>query len=351
MLAAMKALVLESNARLAFRDVPAPARPDPGWALVRIQAAGVCGSDLHRAFEGGAYHTPLIMGHEMAGVIEEPAAAGALARGAQVVVFPLLPCRRCGACQTGDYAQCTDYDYFGSRRHGGFAEYLHVPQSNLLAVPDRVELLHASLTEPCAVALHGVDRLRVQPGDSACVFGGGPVGNLVAQWLGLRGCRPVFVVDIDREKLELARQMGFEPVDASSADPVAEVLARTGGEGADRVVEAVGLPRTFLQATQAAARFGQVVFLGNIRGQFSVGEKDFSSILRRELTILGTWNSRFAPVEHNDWTTVLDFMGRGIRIAELVSHTPQLEEGPEIFRQLVEGRPGSFRRVVFRVRP
>jgi L-iditol 2-dehydrogenase len=347
----MKALVLVRDKVLEVQEVPLPQPLGEQSVLVRIAYAGICNSDLKRGFGGGAYRYPLIMGHELSGVVEQSFPGGRYQPGQRVVVFPLLPCRRCRACQSGDYAQCTDYDYFGSRRHGGFAEYLHVPQSNLLAVPDRVELLHASLTEPCAVALHGVDRLRVQPGDSACVFGGGPVGNLVAQWLGLRGCRPVFVVDIDREKLELARQMGFEPVDASSADPVAEVLARTGGEGADRVVEAVGLPRTFLQATQAAARFGQVVFLGNIRGQFSVGEKDFSSILRRELTILGTWNSRFAPVEHNDWTTVLDFMGRGIRIAELVSHTPQLEEGPEIFRQLVEGGPGSFRRVVFRVRP
>src|SRR5512134_1267370 len=130
MLTAVKALVLEANARLAWRDVPMPARPDRGWALVRIEAAGVCGSDLHRAFEGGAYHTPLIMGHELAGTVEEPAEGGALPRGALVTVFPLLPCLRCAPCQTGDYAQCTDYDYFGSRRDGGFAEHLWAPETN-----------------------------------------------------------------------------------------------------------------------------------------------------------------------------------------------------------------------------
>ena len=246
------------------------------------------------------------MGHELSGIVEKSFPGGRFQPGERVVVFPLLPCRRCLPCQSGDYAQCLDYDYFGSRRHGGFAEYLYVPEFNLLPVPERVPLEHACLTEPCAVALHGVNRMNIRPGQSGCVFGAGPVGNMVAQWLALRGCRPVFVVDIEAEKLALAREMGFEPVDAAAGDPVAEILARTGGAGADRVVEAVGLPRTFLQATQAAARSGEVVFLGNIRGQFVVGEKDFSSILRRELTILGTWNSKVVPEGRNEWTTVLD---------------------------------------------
>jgi L-iditol 2-dehydrogenase/galactitol-1-phosphate 5-dehydrogenase len=156
----------------------------------------------------------------------------------------------------------------------------------------------------------------------------------------------VFVVDIDPEKLALASDMGFVPVDAAAGNPVAAILEKTGG-GADRVVEAVGLPATFLQATQAAGRGGQVVFLGNIRGEFRIGEKDFSSILRRELTILGTWNSKVVPEGHNEWTTVLDFMDRGLRIAELISHTPGLDEGPAIFQGIADGSLGSFRKIVF----
>jgi L-iditol 2-dehydrogenase len=347
----MKALVLLRDKVVEVQDVPMPEPLAEDSVLVRVAYSGICNSDLHRGFGGGAYRYPLIMGHELSGVVEESFPGGRYRPGDRVVVYPLLPCRRCTACQTGDYAQCMNYDYFGSRRHGGFAEYLYVPEFNLMPIPAQVDLSHAALTEPCAVALHGVNRMGIHPGDSGCVFGGGPIGNMVAQWLALRGCRPVFVVDVDPEKLALAADMGLIPVDGAGGDPVAEILGRTAGNGADRVVEAVGLPGTFLQATQAAARGGQVVFLGNIRGEFVVGEKDFSSILRRELTILGTWNSKVVPEGHNEWTTVLEFMDRRLRIGELISHTPELEEGAEIFRGITEGSLGSYRKIVFRVLP
>jgi L-iditol 2-dehydrogenase len=164
----------------------------------------------------------------------------------------------------------------------------------------------------------------------------------------LRGCEKVFVVDVDDRKLALASAMGFIPVDSRSGDPADQIRAGTAGRGADRVVEAIGLPITFLQAVQAAARFGEVVFLGNIRGGFQIGEKDFSSILRRELTIRGTWNSRVVPDSRNEWTTVLGSLGSRIEIGKLVSHAPRLSEGADIFRRML-GRKEYFSKVVFAV--
>jgi len=342
----MKALVLKRNADVEYMEVADPQRPGPQWALVRVAFSGICNSDLHRGFEGAAYHYPLIMGHEFSGVVEEPAAAGRFPRGARVIVFPLIPCRRCIPCQTGDFAQCVDYDYLGSRRDGAFAERVWAPEANLVAVPEGVSMQDAALTEPCAVALHGVDKLDIRPGDTGAVFGGGPIGNMAAQWMRLRGCSPVFVVDIDERKLALAGEMGFTPVDSRSGDPAALVREKTGGAGADRVVEAIGLPLTFLQALQSAARFGEVVFLGNIRGTFQVGETDFSSILRRELTIRGTWNSRVVPEGRNDWTTVLSHLGTRIEVSRLVSHAPPLSEGTDIFRRILS-RGEFFNKVVF----
>ncbi len=354
MMRRMKALVLERDGVLCYTDVPDPPRPGPDWALIRVAFSGICNSDIHRGFGGGSYRYPLIMGHEFSGTVEEPAAAGRNPRGARVTVFPLIPCRRCIPCQTGDFAQCTDYDYLGSRRDGAFAEAVWAPDANLLAVPETanaaraaaVGMREAAMTEPCAVALHGVGKLAIRPGDVGAVFGAGPIGNMAAQWMRLRGCAKVFVVDIDERKLALARSMGFSAIDPRQGDPAEAIRARTDGRGADRIVEAVGLPRTFLQAVQAGARFGEVVFLGNIRGTFEVGEKDFSSILRRELTIHGTWNSRFVPEGRNEWTTVLGALGRGIDAASLVSHTPSLAEGPDVFRRIIE-RKEFFNKVVF----
>ncbi len=344
----MNALVLQADGILAYSRVPDPTRPGERFVRVRVAWSGICNSDLARAFGGGAYHYPLIMGHEFSALVEESFAGGRFAPGDRVVVFPLLPCRRCVPCQTGDYAQCVDYDYFGSRRDGGFAERLWVPEENLFPVPAGVSLRDAALTEPAAVALHGVRKLRTVPGDSAAVFGGGAIGNLVAQWLQLRGCRPVFVVDLDPDKLAAAAAMGFTPVDPRGVDPVAFIAERTGG-GARCVVEAVGLPLTFRQALLAAGRFAEVVLMGNIRGALSLEEKDVSGILRRELVIHGTWNSKVAPRGQDDWSAVLDFMAGGLQVAPLISHTPDLAEGAEVFRRLSERSFGPYGRIVFRV--
>ncbi len=351
----MNALVLESQGRLVYHaDRPIPPAPDERpAALLRVAACGVCGSDIPRAFSGKAYHYPLVMGHEFSGVVEEPVPGGRFGRGARVAVFPLIPRNTDAdpACLSGDYAQAADYDYYGSRRDGAFAEYLRVPEWNLFAVPDHVNLLRAAMTEPAAVALHGVRKLHVQQGDTAAVFGGGPIGILCAQWLRIAGCGRVFVVDIDPLKLQLAEQMGFVPIiGGRDADPVGQIHKATDGQGVSRCVEACGLPVTFLQATQVTGRFGEVVFMGNIAGTFSIGEKDFSNVLRRELTIYGTWNSKIMPVGVDDWTTVLEHMDRSLVVAPLITDRLPLSEGPRVFDELFHRR-GHHNKVVFDISP
>jgi len=344
----MKAIVLVENGVVEYKEVPKPDRPGDNWTLVKVAATGICGSDIHRGFGGGAYQHPLIMGHEFSGTVEEPCAGSAFKTGDRVTVFPLIPCHSCVPCQTGDYAQCMDYDYLGSRRDGAFAEYVYAPDENLVSLPDHVEMLHAAMTEPCAVALHGANKFSHKAGATAVVFGAGAIGNMVAQWLRIRGARKIMIVDIDKEKLNLAGEMGFIPIDASEHDPVQAIFGTTSGNGADCVVEAVGLPKTFLQAVQAAARFGEVVFLGNIEGEFRIGEKDFSNILRKEIRIYGTWNSKFVPAGGSEWDAVLSYMDREIEIGSLISHSPPLSEGVELFRKMVK-RTETISRVVFTV--
>jgi threonine dehydrogenase-like Zn-dependent dehydrogenase len=204
------------------------------------------------------------------------------------------------------------------------------------------------MTEPCAVALHGVRRMTVEPGMNAAVIGAGPIGNMVAQWLRIGGCKQVVLVDIDKRKLGIGKEMGFDIIDSSRGDPVASLNEKSEGYGFDCVVEACGLPATFLQALQVAARFAQVVFMGNINGEFDIGEKDFSSILRRELTILGTWNSKVVPRGRDDWSVVLSYMDRELIVEPLISHTPPLEEGPQMFRKVMD-RNTYTDKVIFRI--
>lgn len=345
----MKALVLEADKKLVLHtNHPVADAPDERpAALVKVTACGICGSDISRGFGGKAYFYPLVMGHEFSGVVEEPVEGGRFGKGARVAVFPLIPRNMDTdpANQTGNYAQSREYDYYGSRRDGAFSEYLRIPEWNLFRVPDHVDLLHASMTEPAAVALHGVRKMRIQAGSDAVVFGAGPIGNMTAQWLRIHGCARVFIVDIEPRKLQLAAEMGFEPVNARDVNPVEHIVSVTNG-GVQYSVEACGLPLTFLQAVQVAGMFGEVVFMGNIAGEFKIGEKDFSNILRKELTIHGTWNSKITPVGIDDWTTVLKHLDRDLVVAPLITDKIPLSEGPAIFEDLVNRR-GFHNKVIF----
>lgn len=348
----MKSLVLIKNGVLELKDIIIEDNNKSNWVLVRIVASGVCGSDMHRAFENGAYHTPLVMGHEFTGIIEKMpterfSTSSKLKEGDRVVVFPLLPCRKCEPCSSGDFAQCTSYDYFGSRRDGGFAEFVYVPEENLIPIPPHVETVHAAMTEPCAVALHGVRKMRIIPGATGAVFGAGPIGLMVAQWLRILGCGKVFVSDIDERKISLARKLGFIAINPKHENPVDIIFEQSHG-GAQHIVEACGLPQTFLQAIQSAGRGGQIVFMGNIQGNFQIGQNDFSTLLRKELSIFGTWNSKITPIGLNDWTTALEMMDKEMHVKELISHLVPLEEGPFILKKMHE-RDGFFNKVIFKI--
>jgi L-iditol 2-dehydrogenase len=126
----MMACNLHGIGDLKYEEVQTPVMGD-GEVLIRIMAAGICGSDIPRVYEKGTYHFPTITGHEFAGVIVDAAEQDRHLIGKKAAVFPLLPCGKCGACQIGEYAQCEDYDYYGSRRDGGFAEYIAVKNGTL----------------------------------------------------------------------------------------------------------------------------------------------------------------------------------------------------------------------------
>lgn len=344
----MKALVLQSDKVLKYQDVAMPERSQEKDILVKVKGSGICGSDIGRGFGGKAYHYPLTMGHEFSGIVEESFAGSKYNAGDRVVIYPLLPCKKCEACQTGDFAQCIDYDYYGSRRDGGFAEYVVVPEENLFPVPDHVDLLHAAMTEPAAVALHGVRQTKIAVGSTAVVYGCGPIGNMTAQWLRISGCSTVIVVDIDPVKLGIASDMGFVTINSMENDPVEVIGQLTGGRGADIAIEAVGMPSTFLNAVRSVGRMGQVVFMGNIHGTFQIGEKDFSNLLRKEIKIYGTWNSKIAPTGIDDWSVALKMMDKELIVAPLISHIPDLAEGEQIFNSIVN-KELTYNKVIFQL--
>jgi L-iditol 2-dehydrogenase len=322
----MNACVLHAIADLRHEAVPRPA-PGPGEVLVRVGACGVCGSDLPRVFEKGTYHFPTIPGHEFAGTVEAVGAeADAAWIGKKVAVFPLLPCFACPPCGLGAYAQCEHYNYLGSRCDGAFAEYVCAPVWNLLPVPEGVSMEAAAMVEPAAVAAHALRRAGLDLGDSVLIIGAGPIGVLVGLWAKAWGASRVLIADIDVARLRFAKQAGFEHLfDPRSGDMAEWTRNKTHGRGADVVVEASGSAAAYAQAMTCARTFGKVVLLGNPAGGMALPQDAYWAILRKELTVVGAWNSVYSALPKNEWQLALDAMASGaLPVETLITHRTPL---------------------------
>ncbi|MGC8880273.1 MAG: galactitol-1-phosphate 5-dehydrogenase [Anaerolineae bacterium] len=340
--ALMHACVLHAVGDLRYQQVPKP-HPKSGQVLVRVAFCGVCGSDIPRVFVKGTYRFPTIIGHEFSGIVEECGeGVDRVLPGERVVVFPLIWCGKCAPCEQGKYVQCTDYDYLGSRSDGAFAEYVIAPQENLLRVPEGVSLEEASMTEPAAVALHALRRIGQNLlGRSVAVFGAGPIGLMVAQWARAMGAAPIFVFDIVTRKVQMAQEMGFELAFNSREQDALEIIRSvTQREGVAISIECAGVAQTFVQAAACTMRGGTMVILGNPAADVTLPAALISQLMRREVAMLGTWNSDYSVAGNDDdWRAVLSGMERGIiALRPLITHQVPLRDAPQALLMMKEGR-------------
>ena len=320
----MKAAVLWGPGDLRVQEYDRPV-PKDGEVLMRVRAAGICSSDIARIRVTGAYHHPLICGHEFAGETG----------GGRYAAYPMIPCGECEACRIGQAMCCTDYGYLGSRRDGAFAEYVAVPKSCLVPIPEGVDYDAAAMCEPASVGLHALRRGEIHRGDRVCVVGAGTIGIIIAQWARALGAREVALLDIADEKLGAARALGFDLcLNTREADPV-EALGRF-----DLVVEAVGLSQTFNAAIDLACPAGRVVLMGNIAGDLTMPKARVSSILRKQLTVSGTWNSSLGGHYGNEWEQTLAALAGGrLQLKELISHRIGIEGIPAAIEMIAGGEP------------
>ena len=195
----MKAWILHNINDIRYEkcDTPVPVENE---VLIRIKAAGICGSDIPRIYETGAHKMPLIPGHEFSGVVEEVGEnVNPEWKGKRVGIFPLIPCRKCEPCSKGKYEMCRNYDFIGSRRDGAFAEYVAVPADNLIELPDTVNFEQAAMLEPMAVAVHamriGTEEFGFSREASIAVCGLGTIGTLLTMFLLDGGYRNLFLIN------------------------------------------------------------------------------------------------------------------------------------------------------------
>ena len=341
----MKALVLVEYNRFEIQDVPVP-EIGPEEVLVRVRACGICGSDVH-GMDGstGRRRPPVVMGHEASGVIERvsPGVEG-WAEGDRVTFDSTIYCGRCWHCRAGRVNLCDLCRVLGVscdeyRHHGAFAEYVAVPQHILYRLPDGLTFERASLVEPLSVAVHAVHRTRIHLADTAVVVGTGMVGLLVVQSLRAAGCAPVYAVDLDAGKLELAKRLGAEEgFQPQQCDVPAEILKRTGGRGADIAVEVAGLTATVQMAIASLRKGGQLTLVGNLSPTV---ELPLQAVVTRELTLAGVCASQ------GDYPACLEMIARGtVNVDPLITATTSLEEAPSWFARLKAGEPGLMKVIV-----
>lgn len=317
---------------LELEDVPRP-EPGPGQLLVEVEAAGVCGTELH--FISGLLEPakrPIVLGHEVAGTVAEtgPGVSG-LARGDRVAVHYLHPCRRCLPCRTGREHLCDrPQGFLAFVTDGGFAEYVVVPETAVAPIPDALGPEQAApLCCSATTALHAFHVSGLAMGDRAVVYGCGGVGLELVQVLALAGVR-VLAVSRSEEKLRSARELGAESAIAAGDGSVAEaVKAATGGRGADAVFELVGTADSMPQALGALAKGGALVFVGYSFDRLELGPLELVVPEARILTSVGN--------TYAELLEALDLAARGL-IRPVVHETAPLEEANRVLDDLREGR-------------
>ena len=337
----MRAAVLHAPGDIRVETVADPAEK-PGHALVRVEACGVCGSDIPRMLTKGAYRLPLICGHEFSARIASVGeGVDGFVPGDVVTVPPLIPCFKCDQCQRGAFSRCGDYSYFGSRADGAYAEYVSVPLRNLVKVPDGVDPTAASMTDPAAIALHAIWKARFQTGMRAAVIGCGPIGLFAIQWFKLMGASEILAIDIDPNKLAMAEEAGATA--SVAADKVDSAFA-----GYDIVFEGAGHPIAENNAVRLVAPGGSAVFIGIPAGGVELQPKTFDHFLRNEVSLHGAWNSFSAPFPGDEWfVSLAKFASGELKWKFMITHDVDIAELPRLF-EVFRDRKETTAKVIFR---
>lgn len=331
----MKAYVLHEINEFNLEEVQRP-EPANSEVLVAVKAAGICGSDIPRVYKTGTYSYPLIPGHEFSGVVDGIGAdVDAGWQGKRVGIFPLIPCRKCGPCRKKQYEMCRSYSYLGSRRDGGFAEYVSVPVDNLVELPENVSFEEAAMLEPMAVAVHAMRRVKPEASDVVAVCGMGTIGLLLVMFLREAGVENILVIGNKEFQRQAVLRLGLPEenfCDCREKDVEKWISTRTGGTGVDIFFECVGKNETVTQAVNSTIPGGKIMLVGNPYSDMKLEKAVYWKILRHQLLITGTWNSSFAlpgdeTVEMDDWRYVLQKLKeKRIAPAEFITHRFSLEE-------------------------
>ncbi|HEY8343218.1 MAG TPA: 2,3-butanediol dehydrogenase [Calditerricola sp.] len=327
----MKAALWYNARDIRVEEVEEP-KVEKGKVKIKVECAGICGTDLHEYAAGPIFipvgdphplsndKAPVILGHEFSGrVVEVGEGVTKVKVGDPVVVEPILRCGKCPACLKGKYNLCEQLGFHGlSGGGGGFSEYTVVDEYMVHKMPEGLSFEQGALVEPAAVALHAVRSSKLKPGDKAAVFGTGPIGLLVIEALKAAGAAEIYAVEVSKERLQKAKELGATAViNPKEEDPVQKLLELTDG-GVDVAFEVTGVPAVLQQAIESTSIEGETVIV-------SIWEKEAgiqpNNIVLKERNVKGI-------IAYRDiFPAVMELMKRGYFPAEkLVTKRIKLDE-------------------------
>ena len=325
----MKAAVFYGKENMRVEEYPTPEIND-NEVLVRVKSAAICGTDV-RMYRNGVKNVdedhPLIIGHEMAGVIEKVGKnVTAYTPGMRVAVAPNMGCGICEDCIRGNGHMCKEYKALGISLNGGFAEYVKVPEAavrggNLVPMEDHVTYEEAAITEALSCVYNGSSQCNIRPGDYVLVIGAGPIGIMHAMMAKMAGAVKVIINDIAENRLELCREI--DPSFITVKDDVINfVMKETKGHGADAVITACPVPAAQQTALEVAANYGRICFFGGLPEDRKMVPLNTNLIHYKQLICTGT--TRASLKQFKD---VLGFVSAGIiDVKKLITAEFSLDE-------------------------
>ena len=341
----MKALLLKQYKDLELVDMPTP-EVGPQDLLVQVKACGICGSDVH-GYDGstGRRVPPIVMGHEAAGIVS---AVGREVKGYRpgdrVTFDSTVSCGYCFFCTRGQINLCDNRQVLGVscgeyRRNGAFAEFVLVPQNIVYKLPDALAFEHAALIEAVSIAVHAVNITPVQLGDTAVVVGTGMIGLLALQAVRIAGCTRVIAIDLDDDKLAVARELGAdEVINPKTTDVAARIAELTDGRGAAVALEAVGASSPIKTAIDSVRKGGTVTLIGNISPKVEI---PLQAVVSRQIRLQGSCAS------NGEFPACLDLLASGaIRVDRIITAKAPLEDGPRWFERLYSHEPNLMKVVL-----
>ncbi|PWC49975.1 Zn-dependent oxidoreductase [Azospirillum sp. TSA6c] len=332
----MVALTVEKPHVLALRpeNTPSAGPVKAGEVLVRVQRAGICGSDLHIYHGSNPFAVyPRVIGHEFAGTVEAVGdGVTSVAVGDHVVVDPVVSCGRCYACRAGRTNVCANLEVFGVHRDGGFRNHVVVPAGNAVKVRSNLPISIAALAEPLSIAANVLSRTGIGADDTLLVYGAGTVGLTVVQVAKLHGARCI-VADLDDKRLERAKEFGADVVLNSSRVSVPDAVRdENDGLGPTVVIDGAGVPALLEEACRLASPAARIGLLGFSPAPCNISQQE---IVKKELTLVGSrLNRRLLP-------QVIEWLESGkLKPAAMITQVFPIADAASAF-SLIETDPSS----------